>query len=178
MKPIKIEILGELYRDIQPILNFSFIETEKGNKIIPVSITSESSENVILFSANKAVNKTTVKDILDSLADIITKLAGNAESFFSNMPEALLEIFEKVQDLTNLLNLTDEQQKQIISQILDIIFEHITINIKLKGIKIPQAIVKAILKPIVISIAMSIVNWLEKIKNKPRVVASMKTKVV
>lgn len=173
----RTEILGKLCADIEPILKINYSEkSTDSKKIIPLSIIDEKTEKFISFDNSNVVNRTQIKSMLDDLADAITLIVGDTNHFFANMPDVLMEILSKVQGLTNILGLTDKQQKEIIAQIMDIIFDHIKLDIKIGRVKIPQTLAKMIIKPIVMSIAMSILNWIEKIKIKAKTTSPLRIK--
>lgn len=165
---LKEETLGKLYKEINPILTLRYFEdTSNPEKISPTLIFSDCS-SIQLSRANKLISKTQIKEILDQLADLITQICNNENSALAKLGEIVAQILEKVQNITDILELNDAQQKALVEQILEIIIDNINFTIKIKGFKIPNALIKAIMKPILSDIIMSLINYIEKIRSKQK----------
>jgi hypothetical protein len=140
--------------------------------IDPDSLKLEIPEKNVIINLNpqvKSADKNKVTIAAASIVDSVTKTLQDNENILNNIVSIIGDIVTKVKNLGNILKLSDDEQKQIIYTMLDIIIDAIPLNIKIGGvIPIPKFLIKSTVKPILWIVVDAILDFLEKFVNKPK----------
>lgn len=138
--------------------------------VIPDSLAVKIGDNAIDFPINKNIPKKVIESYHPLALNICQSIGAISRSKDAqkDLPDVITGIVIQLQDITNLLSLTEEQRNVILDKILDIILNNINFTIKIAGVRIPSKVARWILAPIIKGIVLSLVDGLLKLISKKK----------
>lgn len=102
-------------------------------------------------------------------------IADQAERLWKTEPEIpRMEVFLQITDLTtqcteafgNKFNVKGTDKKELATTIISAIFDSLDLNFKLLGVKIPNFILKPIMKKIILNLSSKVIDYIVSLYNK------------